>query len=275
MAIDPATAKLLAQAAIKVVTDGETRRRVFILILAPIIGLILLIALILYLITSPFSSLEKWLSGDEVSAVQKFQVDYGYNQAVDIDEKDYKESAGQDYSGLIFTDGLIKFVYYNQADARWIDELYGSSDKIGTHGCGPTALAMVISSLTDKMVNPKEIADWAYKNGYWCPGNGSYHSLIPNGAKAFDLNVESISVNDPSKLIDAISNKKLVIALMAKGHFTSSGSFIVLRSITKDGKILVADPISVSRSEQEWDLSIILSEVRHGVSEGGPLWAIF
>jgi hypothetical protein len=275
MAIDPATAKLLAQAAIKVVTDGETRRRVFILILAPIIGLILLIALILYLITSPFSSLEKWLSGDEVSAVQKFQVDYGYNQAVDIDEKDYKESAGQDYSGLIFTDGLIKFVYYNQADARWIDELYGSSDKIGAHGCGPTALAMVISSLTDKMVNPKEIADWAYKNGYWCPGNGSYHSLIPNGAKAFGLNVESISVNDPSKLIDAISNKKLVIALMAKGHFTSSGSFIVLRSITKDGKILVADPISVSRSEQEWDLSIILSEVRHGVSEGGPLWAIF
>jgi hypothetical protein len=274
LAIDPATAKILVQAAIKVVTDEEARHRMFILILAPIIGLILLIAMILYLITSPLSSVQKGLTGNDISVVQKFQTDYGYNQVVGVDEEDYKESEGQDYSGLIITDGSMKVVYYNQADVQWNDALYGSSDKIGTDGCGPTALAMVVSSLTDKMVNPKEMADWAYKNGYWCPGNGSYYSLIPNGAKAFGLKVESIGVDDPSKLIDAISHKKLVIAYMAKGHFTNSGSFIVLRGITKDGKILVADPISVSRSKQEWDLSIILGEARHGVSDGGPLWAI-
>ena len=46
MAIDPLTAKLLAQAA----TDEESRRRMLLLILAPILGLLLLIAFILYLI---------------------------------------------------------------------------------------------------------------------------------------------------------------------------------------------------------------------------------
>ena len=39
---------------------------------------------------------------------------------------------------------------------------------------------------------------------------------------------------------------------MAKGHFTSNGHFIVLRGITEDGKVLVADPASYKRSGQEW-----------------------
>ena len=98
--------------------------------------------------------------------------------------------------------------------------------------------------------------------------------MIPNGSKAFGLQVESISINKPQKLIDAFSNEELVIAIMAKGHFISSGHFIVLRGVSKDGKILVADPASVKRSKQEWDLSIILNEARHGASAGGPLWVI-
>lgn len=44
---------------------------------------------------------------------------------------------------------------------------------------------------------------------------------------------------------------------MAKGHFTSGGHFIVLRGVTAEGKILVADPASIDRSNQEWELSII------------------
>ena len=41
------------------------------------------------------------------------------------------------------------------------------------------------------------------------------------------------------------------------------------------GKILVADPASHKRSEQEWDLSIILDEARKGAAAGGPFWAIY
>lgn len=62
---------------------------------------------------------------------------------------------------------------------------------------------------------------------------------------------------------------------MSKGHFTSSGHFMVLRGVTSEGKILVADPASKKRSEQEWDISIILDEARKGAAAGGPLWAIY
>ena len=67
---------------------------------------------------------------------------------------------------------------------------------------------------------------------------------------------------------------KLVVAIMSKGHFTSSGHFIVLRGITKEGKVLVADPASLKRSNQEWDISIILNEAGKRVGAGGPFWAI-
>jgi hypothetical protein len=61
---------------------------------------------------------------------------------------------------------------------------------------------------------------------------------------------------------------------MTKGHFTSGGHFIVLRGITAEGKILVADPASVKRSEQEWALSLIVNEAHRGAGAGGPFWVL-
>jgi hypothetical protein len=45
--------------------------------------------------------------------------------------------------------------------------------------------------------------------------------------------------------VDSLSSGKLVVVIMGKGHFTSSGHFIVLCGVTSEGKILVADPASV------------------------------
>ena len=274
MAIDPVTAKILAQVALKAASDEESRKRIFIIILAPVLFLLLLIALILYLITSPFSMLAGWLVGDEINAVKDFRMDYGYNQSIGIFEKDYIEGSGQSYEGVIFTDGGVEVTYYNQLDERWADEPYGT-DNIGGYGCGPTSMSIVVSSLTEQTVDPPAMAEWAYQHGYWCSGNGSYHSLIPGAAEGFGLSCESIATDDPQAVVDALASGKLIVALMSKGHFTSSGHFLVLRGVTAEGKILVADPASKKRSEQEWDLSIILDEARRGASAGGPFWAIF
>ena len=274
MAIDPVTAKILAQVALKAASDEESRKRIFIIILAPVLFLLLLIALILYLITSPFSLLAGWLVGDEINAVKDFQMDYGYNQSIGIFEKDYIEGSGQSYEGVIFTDGGVEVTYYNQLDERWADEPYGT-DNIGGYGCGPTSMSIVVSSLTEQTFDPPAMAEWAYQHGYWCSGNGSYHSLIPGAAEGFGLSCESIATDDPQAVVDALASGKLIVALMSKGHFTSSGHFLVLRGVTAEGKILVADPASKKRSEQEWDLSIILDEARRGASAGGPFWAIF
>lgn len=99
----------------------------------------------------------------------------------------------------------------------------------------------------------------------------AYHSLIPDGGAHYGLTVTGIG-NNSTKLVEALQDGKLVIALMSKGHFTNGGHFIVLRGITEDGKILVADPASVKRSNQEWELGIVVNEARRGAAAGGPFW---
>ena len=73
--------------------------------------------------------------------------------------------------------------------------------------------------------------------------------------------------------MDALSEGKLVVALMTKGHFTSSGLFIVLQGVENE-QILVADPASTTRSQKAWDLSIILNEASKSAAAGGPFWII-
>jgi hypothetical protein len=270
---NPVVIKHAVKLAVDIAADDEKRRRMLILVLAPVIGLLLLIAFIVYLITSPLSVLAGWLLPDELKLVEDFQKDYGYNQSIGIHDKDYTDGSGIDYGDIIFTDSATSVVYFNQLDEKYANMPYGT-DKIGTHGCGPTSLAIVISSLTDRIVDPVEMAEWSVANGGWCEGSGSYHSLIPTAVKTFGLNIESDVQSDPRKIIDALANGKLVITIMSKGHFTNGGHFIVLRGVTADGKILVADPASKSRSEKEWDFSIILSEARKGVAAGGAFWII-
>lgn len=270
MAIDPATAKLLAQAALKLASDEEARKRLLIIILTPLLCVVLILTALVYILTHPLEFLGEFFDSRAITEVERLQNDYGMYQY--LAATNY-ESGVTSYEGVTFTDGATSVVYYNQGAEQYKDMPYGT-DNIGGYGCGPTAMAMVVSSLTGKTVDPVEMAKWSYNNGYWAPGGGSYHSLIPGAAKAFGLRAEGCPAKEPQKIVDALSSGKLVVALMSKGHFTSSGHFIVLRGVTAGGKILVADPASKKRSEQEWDLSIILNEAHKSAEAGGPFWII-
>ena len=175
----------------------------------------------------------------------------------------------QSYEGVDL-DGLT---YYNQLDERWANEMYGKTDTIGVAGCGPTALAIAISNLTGDETDPVEVAEWSYENGYVCEGSGSYISLIPNAAEHFGLSVEKLGKSNAEELVEHLEDGKMIIAIMGAGHFTNTGHFIVLRGVTDDGKILVADPISYNRSTMAWDVSTILKEVKNAGS-GGPFWSL-
>lgn len=203
--------------------------------------------------------------------------DYAYNLSLFLGDSMF-QGLPDGYTSITslgnvrFTDGQTEVVYFNQLDERYANKPYGTDD-IGGYGCGPTAMSIVVSSLTSETVDPIAMARWSYENGYWCSKSDSYHALIPTAAKEWGLNVEGCSASEGQKIVDALSSGKLVVAIMLKGHFTSSGHFIVLRGV-KDGKILVADPASYDRSSMEWDLSIILNEASKNAGAGGPFWII-
>lgn len=180
---------------------------------------------------------------------------------------------GIDIGDVTFTDASIPVVYFNQQDERWNNKLYAGST-IGVAGCGPTTMAMVVSTLTDKTVNPEEMAFWAELNGHACNGNGSYHSIVPAIAEQYSLNVKRAGASNGQEIVDALASGKLVVAIMGPGNFTDSGHFLLLRGVTKEGKILVADSYTYSFCNKEWDLSLIMAQTNKSASAGGPIWII-
>lgn len=167
--------------------------------------------------------------------------------------------------------GLVDLIYYNQGEEPWASGRYGP-DPISGYGCGPTAMAMIVSSLSGELVNPIEMAQLAYEAGYCAPGSGSYLSIVEGVAETFGLVIEDWEITTPQNLYQALVSGHMFVALMGKGHFTNSGHFIVLRGVTLDGKILVGDPNSRERSLVAWDPELILSELSSNHANGGPLW---
>lgn len=180
-------------------------------------------------------------------------------------------SADADLSDIVFTGrGNSKdVVYFSQYDSRWGGLMYGKTNTIAGAGCGPSSLAICISTLTNKTVTPPEVCVWSVKTGHRCEGSGSYHSLIPDGAAHWGVPCRGIG-QSKKQLVQALQNGKLVIAIMSQGHFTRGGHFIVLRGITSQGKIMVADCASYERSQKEWDINIFLNECNKGSAAGGP-----
>ena len=171
------------------------------------------------------------------------------------------------------TGGIMELVYYNQTDPAWVDLPYGTDD-IGRYGCGPTSMAMVVSSMTERIIEPPEMASWAAQNRHWAKQSGSYLSIVDDAAQAHGLTSYSIVDHTPDALVSALFRGDLIVALMGPGHFTRSGHFIVIHGVTLSGNLLVADPNSMERSLMEWDPQLVIDELSGSRHNGAPLWGI-
>ncbi len=178
---------------------------------------------------------------------------------------------GSDY----LTGGHQELTYYDQTSEAWAEQPYGS-DTIGRYGCGPTAMAMVVSTLAEDGMDPAQMARHCVDRGYWAKKHGSYWSIVPGVAEDFGLICTSLPPEETERdlIVYYLTSGQLLVALMGPGHFTNGGHFIILRGITLDGSVLVADPASPERSLITWDLDLILEELSSNRISGGPLWTI-
>ena len=160
------------------------------------------------------------------------------------------------------------FIYFNQADAAWNDNGY----QIKSSGCGPSAMAVCISSLTDQWVTPVDTTVWAYKNGYYSSA-GASHEMVPALAKQYKLECNGLG-SDVSKVRDALKKKHPVVALMGPGYFTKKGHFIVLVAIDENDQVTVADVGSRQRTQYKYPLKEVIAQTK-SASAGGPCWEIY
>ena len=160
------------------------------------------------------------------------------------------------------------FTVYSQYDPAWRNLPYSSST-IGTSGCGPSAMAMIITNLTGKSVKPPETANFAASKGLYISGSGSSWNIAPVLAQNWGLKATPIG-KDLARITQTLQAGGLVIA-SGKGAkpFTTGGHYIVIRAVTASGKFLVGDSAHEDTNTKEWDPQQILS-----ATPGGSTYAI-
>ncbi|GKX29717.1 hypothetical protein SH1V18_21970 [Vallitalea longa] len=189
---------------------------------------------------------------ETIDFVKNFPTKYpttGKEEYIDITD-DYKDG---------------KIPHFLQWDQRWGYYNYGNSP-IALSGCGPTALSMVIVGLTgntDK--NPKVVSDFSYEKGYYVDGAGTSWTLMSEGAEALGLKSKVLPL-DENIIKSNLRDGKPIIVSVRKGDFTTTGHFIILTGVTDEGKITVNDPNSISRSNKEWDIDVLMGQINN-------LWA--
>ena len=164
-------------------------------------------------------------------------------------------------------------VSYLQTDPRWKALPYqvpGETATIGGSGCGPTAAAMLVETLTGKTFTPVDACKWSVEHGYKAKGQGTYYGYFAPqfaafGIKCWQLSWTNVYHNPASKVHDQaleyLKRGYYLIALMKQGTWTSGGHFIVVW--WADGKIRINDPASTRDSRVNGDINTFRNEAAY------------
>lgn len=152
------------------------------------------------------------------------------------------------------------FVIYNQFDPAWKDKPYGSST-IGESGCGPSAIAMIVSTFSGNRVTPDMVA--SRFGTYYVPGQGSNWSLMKDGPEAYGFKSTNIGTDMSRAAAELRSGSVVLASGIGPKPFTAGGHILVLRGITAEGKLLVGDSGNSDTSDKEWDAALLAGYIRN------------
>lgn len=151
--------------------------------------------------------------------------------------------------------GVSNFIFYSQGDDKWKDHPYGTST-IAESGCGPTSVAEVVATLSNRSITPVEAADFGTKNGAYITGTGSSHQkMLIDGPEHWGLHVKPLGT-DLTEAANIIKNGGLVIAAGQGQHpFSTGGHVIVLRALDSSGRFLIGNPAPNLQDSQDQPFS--------------------
>lgn len=169
--------------------------------------------------------------------------------------------------GVVPTDerGMAIPILYQYDYWQTVCKINGSPRSVATSGCGAVSASMVIAYLTGNTEQtPYTLFYRAVKTGHYY-GDGLDHDAISwmlreNGVKCKWI------YNNAAAIKQALREGKPVIAHMGPGIFTTQGHYIVLRGLTEDGKVLVNDPNSYSRTHKAYPIQTLLTQARESNS---------
>ena len=169
----------------------------------------------------------------------------------------------------------MKPVSYLQIDKRWKDLPYrvkGETSTIGGSGCGPSCMAMVISTLTGKTVTPVDTCKWSVEHGYKALNQGTFYSYFKAQGAAYNIDVKQLNsaniYHNPNSqyhqtVLSHLKSGGMVIACMGRGTWTRGGHYILLWGVNSDGSININDPASTKPSRIRGNWNTLKNEVKY------------
>lgn len=164
-------------------------------------------------------------------------------------------------------------VSYLQTDKRWKSFPYrvkGETSTIGGSGCGPTAAAMAIETLTGRTFTPVDACKWSVDHGYKALNQGTYYGYFVPQFEAFGIGCRRLNgasvyhkPNSPvhDEMISWLKKGYYVIALMKKGTWTKGGHFVLVW--WADNKIRINDPASTKAARLNGDVKTFRNEAAY------------
>ncbi len=151
------------------------------------------------------------------------------------------------------------FIVYDQSDPRWANLPYGDTT-IAATGCGPAAMAMIITALTGKPITPDLTAAYGAANGTYDTNNDQSNSniasvLAPNwGLKAAKLDAGVSTINTSLQ-----AGGLVILAGTGPDPFTTQGHYIVIRGVTPSGNWKVGDSFPNATDKAEYNPAEVMS----------------
>ena len=168
-------------------------------------------------------------------------------------------------------DKLNGIKYFSQNDPRWSNINYkksnGSDDNatIGDSGCGPVAMAMVTSTMTNNNITPVKMANMATDLGYR-DDSGTNMGFIENAARV--SNLSATEYTEPTvNLMKTNLQKKDPIVLLGSSNgdmsspYTPSGHYLVATGIDSNDDVFINDPRG-SRYSGKVNINRIIPQTR-------------
>ena len=146
--------------------------------------------------------------------------------------------------------------YYSQEDGTWCSQEYSSVQNphgtMGDSGCGPTCMAMVVSTILGENITPLVLMKDAIDGGFIGDGEATRKTFYEYCAKLTKYRIPCHSTNDVNEVKRVLSDgNHIVIASMKKGHFCKVGHVIVLAGISTENseeRFIVFDPNRQNRN---------------------------
>mgnify|MGYP004519752815 CR=1 FL=1 len=150
-----------------------------------------------------------------------------------------KQVEGDGYSQEYTSSAGITYKEYRQNSGSYQEHSYWSGN-IRSDGCGPTALSIIASGLTNEEYTPKNIADMM-TNKYSYNMYTSYDRL-KEIAEDIGLKAETIEAPTKEQVENSLKNGKVIIMSTHNRLFTSGNHFIALLDIDTEGNVYVSNP---------------------------------